>query len=199
MFHRFSSRQLPEQDKQRGDKVDGVSHCPADSRYRERPNALSLGPELPLTRQNYRAKELFPAFADRLPDKENPAYPEYLESLQVPLTETDPLVLLPTIGRVGPSSFIFDPEFKETEQRLKSFREGLALTTRDFSALFDISIGSLHKLESGKASGREVSKRMALYMALPQAALFEVQKNISKVHRSVGERVVNQLSASAPG
>ena|SRR6185437_12087890 len=167
--------------------------------YRELKNALSLGPEFPLTKQKYKSKELFEAFRDRIPAKENPAYPEYLQKFGVSLNEKDPMVLLSTIGRAGPSSFIFEPEFSGEEDKMdfKSFRTELGLTTREFAVLFDISLATVNKIESGKIKGRDVLKRLELYLHFPKTALFEAERNIHKIHASVGERIRDKLMKKA--
>lgn len=80
-----------------------------NSNYMKSRNVISLGPEMPLTKQSYRSKALFIPFMDRIPVKENPAYPEYCEAMGISPEETDPLILLGTIAHRGPSWLIFEP------------------------------------------------------------------------------------------
>ena len=48
---------------------------------------------------------------DRIPSKENPAYPDYCKSQGISVNETNPIILLIAIGKRGPSTFIFEPVF----------------------------------------------------------------------------------------
>ena len=164
-----------------------------DARYLHAPFSIPLGPELPLTKREHRATELFPSFTERLPSPENPAYVEYLEKFHLSMNEKDPLVLLTTIGRAGPSSFLFEPVFSDSSQEdLKNFRSELGLTVRDFSTAFDIAVSSVTRIENGTA-GREVLKRIELYERFPEAALFEVNRNASRLHENVKNRLLKTL------
>ncbi|MCB1107049.1 MAG: hypothetical protein KDK76_03020, partial [Chlamydiia bacterium] len=56
----------------------------------------------------YFSKSLFVPFLERIPSKNNPSYPEYCQSVGISVDEENVFVLLSTIGRRGPSSFIFE-------------------------------------------------------------------------------------------
>ena len=165
-----------------------------DSKYLRASSSIPLGPELPLTKSEYSSTKLFPSFADRLPSPQNPAYNEYLEKFHLSSNEKDSLILLTTIGRAGPSSFIFEPVTKDKSQDdLKNFRTELGLTVRDFSAAFDIASASVQRIENGTA-GREVLKRIELYRRFPEVAIFEVNRNGSKLHETVKSRLIKKLN-----
>jgi HipA-like protein len=149
--------------------------------YKER--SISLGPDLPLTAKKFTAKVLFPSFADRIPSVENPAYNEYCKMVGIDPNEKNPLILLSTLGRKGPSSFIFIPYYENiiTKEDVINFRSSLNLTIREFSKIFDFSFASINRIETGLASGKDVLKRLEIYISFPKVALYELQKNGPKI------------------
>jgi HipA-like protein len=78
-----------------------------DDHYFTMKNIIPLGPEFPLTQKQFVSDQLFPSLEDRIPSQQNPAYPEYCQLARIDPKERDQLILLSTIGRKGPSSFIF--------------------------------------------------------------------------------------------
>ena len=155
---------------------------------------IPLGPELPLGRQKFVSKKLFESFVDRLPSRENPAYRDYCESEGIAVNETDPFILLTTIGKRGPSSFVFEGRYEKTfnAQDVKAFRDELQLTTKEFSLGFGITENTLIAIETGQGGGRDVMKRLELYILFPSVALFEFQRNCSQIHRDK-RRLVEQI------
>ena len=166
-----------------------------DDKYLYSDKSISLGPDLPLTNKEHDSKGLFPFFKDRIPVKDNPAYKEYCQKFKISEDETDPFILLTTIGRRGPSSFIFEPSYegKFSAAEMKLFRKNLGLTVRQFAALFDFSFATVQNIEANKGSGRDVLKRIEIYKQFPKVALFEVLRNSSKVHEDIKERVEKHL------
>jgi HipA-like protein len=167
-------------------------------RYLYGDKAISLGPDLPLTRKIHAATNLFPAFLDRIPSRGNPAYEEYCARFDISPDETDPFILLPTIARKGPSSFIFEPVFGSPfgREQLKEFRTALDLTLREFSAAFDVSPATIHSIESGKATGRDVLKRLEIYFVFPEVARFEIERNSPKLHSDTKEKLFDRLTSA---
>lgn len=155
-----------------------------DEHYMYSKNSLSLGPEFPLTRGRYKSKTLFVPFSDRLPSRENPAYPEYCTAMGIDVNEKDPFILLSTIGSRGPSSFIFTPEYTVEFNRkdLKTFRENLGLSVRDFSEVFEFSQAALTRVEIGKSSGSDILKRAAIYAMFPEVALHQLKYKGNSLH-----------------
>src|ERR1700692_4174096 len=80
-----------------------------NDQYLHSRNIIPLGPEFPLTKKEFKSKKLFPSLEDRIPSKLNPAYLEYCQLLGIDPKETNLLILLSTIGKRGPSSFVFAP------------------------------------------------------------------------------------------
>ena len=144
-----------------------------DEHYFKAKNIIPLGPEFPLTQRQFFSDRLFPSLEDRIPSTQNPAYPEYCHLMGVEPSQRDPIILLATIGRKGPSSFIFYPIFdrKITIEDLIKFRKSLAFTTREFSAVFEISQSSLNALERKRISGDEIMKRLEIIFNFPEVAL----------------------------
>ncbi len=141
--------------------------------YFKSKNIIPLGPEFPLTQREFISEKLFPSFEDRIPSKQNPAYPEYCLAMGIDPKEQDPIILLSTIGRKGPSSFIFYPIFerKITAEDVIRFRESLGLTTREFSSIFEFSQSSLNALERNRILGSEILKRLEIVLNFPNVAL----------------------------
>jgi HipA-like protein len=161
-----------------------------------RANLIPLGPELPLNPRKFISSTLFEPFIDRLPSRENPAYQEYCAAENIDATEQDPFVLLTTIGKRGPSSFIFERKKQVPlgAQELKVFRQTLGLTTREFAIGFAIGTKTLSSIENGRVGGRDVMKRLELYILFPEVALFEFRRNCAAIHRDKRKQVERILS-----
>ena len=122
-----------------------------DRNYQRMKNAVALGPEFELWKGLFESEKLFPSLADRIPSPQNPAYEDYCKQWKISKDENDPFVLLTTIGRRGPSTFIFEPAPQNyTSEMLKFFRKKLNLSQREFSDLFGITQVTIVKLEAGK-------------------------------------------------
>lgn len=145
-----------------------------DKRYFKAKNAIPFAPEFPLTQQQFKSKKLFPSFEDRIPSRQNPAYIEYCQLLGIDSAESNPLILLSTIGKKGPSSFIFCPIFERhiTVEELIKFRQLLNLTTREFAKIFELSQSSLNALEKKRALGKDLLKRLEIILKFPSVALY---------------------------
>lgn len=150
-----------------------------DDRYIRMKNIIPLGPELPLTQKRYTSSHLFPSFEDRLPSKDNPAYPEYCQAMGIDAQEKDPFILLSTIGHRGPSHFVFSPLYEEIfgVENVIQYRNLLNLTTREFGELFEIPQASLNALERGRSSGKDLLKRLELIVKFPDVALYLLEVN----------------------
>lgn len=145
-----------------------------DDQYLRSQNIIPLGPEFPLTKKEFRSKNLFPSLEDRIPSKMNPAYPEYCELLGIDPKENNPLILLSTIGKRGPSSFVFAPFYDRsfTVQEVIDFRNSLGFTTREFAEIFEIPQASLNALERKRSSGKDLLKRLNIIIRFPAVALY---------------------------
>lgn len=157
--------------------------------------AIPLGVELPLTKRYFESETIFESFWDRVPSKGNPAYSEYCQQFNIRPDETNILVLLVTIGRKGPSSFIFEPIWKDffTGKELKLFRNKLNLSTREFAAAFGISQATIVRIENNKASGSEVLKFLEILYHFPDAAIYYIEKYGSKLHSKIKDKLINRI------
>lgn len=157
---------------------------------------IPLGPELPLRRKPFVSEKLFESFVDRIPSKENPSYIEYCQMFKIDPEERNPMVLLTTIARRGPSSFIFEPQVIKTFNAadLILFRKELHLTTKEFAIGFSISEKTLIAIEKGQRKGKEVMKRLELYIKFPEVALFEFKRSCAEIHVEKRRHVEQVLS-----
>lgn len=150
-----------------------------DERYFRAKNVIALGPEFPLTQRHFESSKLFASFDDRIPSRHNPAYSEYCQMMGIDPKERNPLILLSTIGKKGPSSFIFYPIFEreiKVEEVIK-FRQSLGLTTREFAAVFELSQASLNAFERKRTLGKGILKRLEIILKLPGVAFYFLQVN----------------------
>lgn len=156
-----------------------------DQAYLRSPSAIPLGPEMPLTRRFYRSEHLFRPFTERIPSRDNPAYPEYCASTGISPIEDNPLILLTTIAARGPSSFLFRPIYQEvfTREDLKRFRQNLGLSVREFAKCFDFSQPGVTRVETGQTDGREILRRTEIYASYPDIALDQLRRRAAFLHR----------------
>ncbi len=142
--------------------------------YLHAKNIIPLGPEFPLTKKTFKSKKLFNSFEDRIPSPKNPAYPEYCQAMKIDPKEKNPLILLATIGKRGPSSFVFEPIYKRLfhTKDIINFRKSLNFSTREFSYIFEISQSALNALERKRSSGKDLIKKLELIIKFPQVALY---------------------------
>ena len=166
-----------------------------DTHYLVDEKAIPLGPELPLTQQIYRSATLFAFFQDRIPERKNPAYIDYCEATGIFIDEQNPFVLLATIGKRGPSSFVFEPIFKEgfAATHVKTYRKTLGLSIREFAALFNISVSHLQKIESQKFSGKEILKFVKIYYEAPDLLLKKVLHEGGMLHTDKQKALISTL------
>ncbi len=166
-----------------------------DDKYFYSNDPMELGPELPLKKKQYTSKKLFNFFLDRLPKRKNAAYADYCEQVEIDVNEKDEMVLLSTLGTKGPSSFVIESVQENiiTSKHLKDFRHRLNLSMRDFANLFDISLSTIQRIENDKTSGKEVLKRLELYIKFPEVARYEILKNKAIVHSFVVSDALDAL------
>lgn len=156
-----------------------------DPKYSRSQTAIPVGKELDLFKKSHSSKgKLFPSFLDRIPSKENPAYGDYCRSQGISVGETNPIILLITIGKRGPSTFIFEPVFLNffDYKKVREFRESLDLSIHEFAAAFDFNPPTLQRLEAGKNSDPGTIRRAQIYLEFPQVAMWQLELNSGKVH-----------------
>lgn len=170
-----------------------------DRKYLLSKSSIPIGPELPLSKAVHvsKAGELFPSLLDRIPSRQNAAYEEYCLAQDVSPKEKNPIILLSTIGRRGPSTFVFEPVYHEPElvQRLKHFRKELNLSLREISAAFDLNFLTLHKIENGKSRDKTTIKLLTIYLTFPKVALWQIELNQRKLHKDLLARLTQFFSS----
>ena len=176
-------------------KEEHVFEFTYDEDYLYEKKIIPLGPEFPLTQRSFRSKKLFPSLQDRIPSRENPAYPDYCQSMGISVNESNPIVLLGTIGKKGPSSFIFEPIYETTftSENLRKFRQELGLTTREFSLCFNLPRLALLHIENGQSPGKELLKRIEIYQRFPEVALFEIQRHGGRINHQKKRNAIKAL------
>lgn len=170
-------------------------HFEYEKEYLRSSKAIPLGPEMPLTRRIYQSEQLFRPFSDRIPSRENPAFPEYCRSAGISADEDDPLILLSTIASRGPSSFLFKPIYRESfnGSDLKRFRNNLRLSVREFAMCFDFSQAGITRVETGKTDGRDILKRAEIYAFYQDIALDQLRRRAAYIHQKKLEHARNWL------
>lgn len=178
-------------------RKDGELVFTYDEHYFRARNVIPVGPEFPLTQRQFSSEFLFPSFVDRIPSLQNPAYPEYCEMMGIDPKEKDPLVLLSTIARRGPSSFIYYPmyERKITSKEVIDFRKKIGLTTREFATVFEFSQSALNGLERDRILGSEILKRLEILLKHPHVALEFLTLNGGCLMFDRWKNAVNSLKA----
>lgn len=172
-------------------KVQQGFHFVYDNAYFNSRNVIPLGPELPLTKKSFDSGSLFSSFSDRIPSRDNPAYPEYCASVGISPDETNLLILLSTIAKRGPSSFIFEPVYQDafSAADLREFRQHLGLSIREFSRCFQFSVAAITRVELGQSSGRELLKRAFIYANFPNVAQYQIRRYGGALHQNKRQKV----------
>ena len=157
--------------------------------------AIPLGVEFPLTKQYFESATIFESFWDRIPSKLNSAYSDYCKMFNISPDETDIIILLGTIGRRGPSSFIFEPIWNDyfDAKKLALFRSELGLSTWDFAAAFGISQVTIVRIENNRTSGSEVLKFLEILYNFPETALYYIHKYGGGIHSKTRQRIIDKL------
>jgi HipA-like protein len=160
-----------------------------DRKYIISKSAIPVGPELPLSKLHHIAKggDVFPSLLDRIPEKENAAYEDYCLAQGIFPKEKNPIVLLSTIGRRGPSTFVFEPVYlgPDIAQHLKDFRKALSLSLREVSAAFDVNLLTLYKIEKGKSKDKGTLRLLTIYFTFPKVALWQLNLSRRKLHKDL--------------
>lgn len=157
-----------------------------DKKYTYSKNAISFGPNLSLFQLRHVSEKgkMFPYFLDRIPDRENPAYPDYCRSQGISVDENNVLVLLGTIGRRGPSCFIFEAVYDTSFDlaEIIAWRKQLEISQHDFALAFDFSKATLQRIEDGKSIDHNTLKRLEILFCFPEIALWQLKQTGGKVH-----------------
>jgi DNA-binding XRE family transcriptional regulator len=172
-----------------------------DKSYLKYKYAISLGPEQNLLKTTHiSAKgQLFPIFVDRIPLKENPAYPDYCHFMGISVDEQNPIILLGTIGRRGPSTFIFEPvyitDFLVAD--IINLRKELDISQADFAKAFGLKKVTLQRIEAQTSHDTNTIKLLEIYFSFPDVALWQLKQTGINIHTKILVRLKNYFSQLA--
>ncbi|OFZ54402.1 MAG: hypothetical protein A2428_16055 [Bdellovibrionales bacterium RIFOXYC1_FULL_54_43] len=172
-----------------------------DPRYAASRTAIPLGPELDLFKKAHTSKrgKLFPSLQDRIPSRENPAYVEYCRSQGISQNEKNPIILLGTIGRRGPSTFVFESVFATgfIAADIVRFRKLLNLTRHEFCMAFDFNEQTIQRIETNKSRDLNVLRRAEIYLSFPEVALWQLRLTGARVHHRALENLTDYFEKKA--
>jgi HipA-like protein len=170
-----------------------------DKNYAHSKKAIPISPDLSLFKLRHQSEKgkLFPSFIDRIPDKSNPAYDDYCKAQGISSDEKNPIILLGTIGKRGPSGFIFELVYSnEFDARdIISLREQLHISQYDLATAFDISKTTLQRIESGISKDLNTLKYLQILLNFPEVALWQLKQTGSHVHRDVLSKLITHFKS----
>ncbi len=169
-----------------------------DENYARSKKAIPIGQGLDLFKPRHVSANgvLFPSLADRIPLKSNPAYADYCKSQGISVDETNSIILLGSIGKRGPSSFIFAPVYKKefSVTNILKFREQLHISRHDFSMALGFSETTLQKVESQKSHDTNVLKLLQIYFEFPEVALWQLKQTGNRVKGEALMKLIKYFS-----
>ena len=177
-------------------KEQGMYYFRYEQNYLHRAYATALGPDLPLSLDTIRSKKFFRSLEDLIPDKRSSSYNDYCLIAGISPLEKDPLVLLSTIGNSGTTKFVFQKDSSSdylSSHDIRSFRQKLNLSQRDFSAFFEIPIISLQKLEQG-TPGQIIAKRYIEQFIIEPSLLLPLLKKRGMFLHSTKQKDIRKLT-----
>ncbi len=170
-----------------------------DKNYAYSKNAIPISPDLDLFKLRHHSEKgkLFPSFIDRIPDKSNPAYNDYCEAQGISTTEKNPIILLGSIGRRGPSSFVFEHVYysKFDSSDIINLRKQLQITQHDLAKALDISQTTLQRIEAGVSSDLTTLRYMQILLNFPEVALWQLKQTGCQVHQEVLTKLIKYFQS----
>ena len=183
------------------DKKNDRYELTYDKNYAFSKNAIPISPDLDLFKLRHQSEKgkLFPSFIDRIPDKTNPAYSDYCEAQGISTTEKNPIILLGSIGKRGPSSFIFEPVYysKFDSTDIINLRKQLLITQHDLAKAFDISQTTLQRIEARVSNDLTTLRYMQILLKFPDVALWQLKQTGSQVHKDVLTKLIKYFQSKA--
>lgn len=155
-----------------------------DEGYLRGKHALSLGPHMAANRKRYRSYTLFPELRDRIPSRENKAYPEYCQQMGIAPDEQDEMILLRTLGKRGASRIVIEPHYvnhHDTAGLLRELMKETELSQHDLSLVLDIPKFSLSRIVTKKAKEGALVRLAATYLFHQEAFLDLLQHTGSRI------------------
>ena len=160
-----------------------------DKHYVALKNAIPISPELDLFKTRYISGKgkLFPVFWDRIPLRTNLAYADYCFAQNISVNETNPIILLGSIGKKGPSSFIFEPVYEDkfTSSDLIKIRKNLDISQHDLAEAFGISKATLQRIEAGTSKDMNTLKIIQMFFTFPECGIWQLKQTGTRVNSTV--------------
>jgi len=170
-----------------------------DKKYARSKNAIPIGAELSLFKLHHKSEKnkLFSSLEDRIPDKSNPAYKDYCKSQGISPSEKNPIILLGTIGKRGPSSFIFESVYHIhfDPNEITKLREQLDISQHDLAQAFEIKKSTLQRIESGVSQEFNTLKRIQILLRFPEVALWQLKQSGGKIHSQVLNKLIKYFES----
>jgi len=168
-----------------------------DKKYLKSESSIPLGPDIPLNKIRHESEgKLFPSFKDRIPSRKNPAYEDYCKQEGISPKEKNPIILLGTIGKRGPSSFIFESlliDEYDLEKELNKFKEATKISIKDIAIAFDVNYVTLHKIMKGQSSDSSTGKLIRIYLSYPKCLSDQLKVTSSLLHYRIVESIIIYL------
>jgi DNA-binding transcriptional regulator YiaG len=162
-----------------------------DDKYRASSVAIPIGPELDLFKKEHfsKADRLFPSFIDRIPSRSNPAYEDYCRAMEISPSEKNQIILLGSIGKRGPSTFVFEPVLQSTlsSTQILEFRSQLKLSRYDLSQVLGCNELTLQRIERGQQSDSFTFRLIEIFFEFPEVALWQLDRTERKVNSEVAQ------------
>ncbi len=176
---------------------DGKYILVYDEAYLNWADSTPLGPDLPLSKQIHVSKSFWTSLNEALPPRDTAHYKDYCDAAGIDIKETDPLILLSTVGKRGASSFVFEIVHDENTMEnsakfLRYLQKEAKLSLADIALMFNIPKLSIFKLLHGQLKEPMIPRLISLYQKYPDMTLSELSKNTS-VSASKKERLMKVL------
>lgn len=160
-----------------------------DKNYAHSKKAIPIGPNLNLFKLQHVSEsgKLFPVLTDRIPDKSNPAYKDYCKAQGISPNEKNPIILLGSIGKRGPSSFVFEPVYYNEflPEDIIGLRKKLAITQYDLATALNVNKTTLQRIEAGTSTDENTLKYLQILFNFPEVALWQLKLTGARVHKDV--------------
>lgn len=169
-----------------------------DKHYANAQYAIPLGYEFSLFKLRHTSKKgaLFPSLQDRIPERENPAYPDYCRAQGISVNENNPMILLGTIGKRGPSSFIFESVYESDfhSKNIVQLRKKLKISQHELALAFNISQATLQRIETEKSADLNTLKHIEILLTFPAVALWQLKQTGGRVHKNTLSKLMRYFS-----
>lgn len=170
-----------------------------DRQYANSKSAIPLDLDLTLDKLIHVSKkgQLFAALLDRIPERANPAYADYCHAQNISVAEQNPIILLGSIGRKGPSTFVFEAVYKDNFSiaDIIKLRRELNITQHDLAKAFSIKNVTLQRMESGISNDENTIKLLQIYFNFPQVALWQLLQTGGNIHSTVLAMLIKYFTA----